>query len=183
MFHDPALDRTTDSKGQIKERTWYGADGMQHVRTIKEPKQSIPTFAETVALLMKPENHHVKFNVDVKVQNDPDRLFSLMHDVISAQPDWETVLAPRILLGMWHPRFIGFAKSRLPYCRRSYIGLSTYVARKYFWQDCHAFSMAFAALTTMDGQKYVIRMGPYWASNCAHGRVDSLRSVKLRTRI
>ena len=26
---------------------------MQHVRTIKEPKQSIPTFAETVALLMK----------------------------------------------------------------------------------------------------------------------------------
>jgi len=26
---------------------------MQHVRTIKEPKQTIPTFAETVALLMK----------------------------------------------------------------------------------------------------------------------------------
>ena len=26
---------------------------MQHVRTIKEPKQGIPTFADTVALLMK----------------------------------------------------------------------------------------------------------------------------------
>jgi hypothetical protein len=66
------LERTTDSKGkdgafrpntlgaklrpvpgQIKEREWYGDDGMQHVRTLKEPKQSIPTFAETIALLMK----------------------------------------------------------------------------------------------------------------------------------
>ena len=67
------LERTTDSKGDacafdnrrcfelklwpvpghIKERTWYGDDGMQHVRTIKKPIQSIPTFAETIALLMK----------------------------------------------------------------------------------------------------------------------------------
>ena len=96
----------------------------------------------------------MKFNVDVKVQNDPDRLFRLMHDIISAQPDWETALAPRILLGLWHPRFIAFAKARLPYCRRSYIGNSIYVARKYFWKDCHAFSMSFGSLTTGDGERY-----------------------------
>ncbi|KAF9567419.1 PLC-like phosphodiesterase [Agrocybe pediades] len=154
MFHDPALGRTTDSTGEIRERNWYGEGGMQHVRTVKEPKQAIPTFSETIALLMQPENQHIKFNVDVKVQNDPDRLFSLMHDTISAQPNWETALAPRILLGLWHPRFISFAKARLPYCRRSYIGQSTYLARKYFWKDCDAFSMSFAALTTTDGQKF-----------------------------
>ena len=147
---------------------------MQHVRTRKEPKQPIPTFAETIALLMKassgslflgrvcvliarrsqPENHHVKFNVDVKVQNDPDRLFSLMHQIISAQPDWETALAPRILLGLWHPRFLDHAKARLSYCRRSYIGSCTHTARKYFWEDCHAFSIAFGALAAYDGQRY-----------------------------
>jgi len=93
--------------------------------------------------------------VDVKVQNDPDRLFMLMHEIISAQPDWQANLAPRIVLGLWHPRFIVFAKARLPYCRRSYIGLSTYNARKYFWNDCDAFSIAFAALTTIDGQKFI----------------------------
>lgn len=103
--------------------------------------------------LPKPENKHVKFNVDVKVQNDPERLFSLMHDIISAQPAWQTDLAPRILLGLWHPRFLQFAKSRLPYCRRSHIGVSTYIARKYFWNDCEAFSISFGALTTYDGQK------------------------------
>jgi phosphatidylglycerol phospholipase C len=96
----------------------------------------------------------VKFNVDVKVQNDPDRLFALMHEIITAQPDWESILAPRIVLGLWHPRFIEFAKARLPYCRRSYIGRSTYIARKYFWNDCDAFSIAFSALAT-DGEKYV----------------------------
>jgi len=154
MFHDPSLARTTDSKGEIRERDWYGEDGMEHIRTIKEPKQSIPTFAATVELLMRPENQEVKFNVDVKVQNDPDRLFRLMHSIISAQPDWETALAPRILLGLWHPRFIAFAKARLPYCRRSYIGNSIYIARKYFWKDCHAFSMSFGSLTTGDGDRF-----------------------------
>jgi phosphatidylglycerol phospholipase C len=102
----------------------------------------------------QPENRHVKFDVDVKVQNDPDRLFSLMHKIISAQPDWETALAPRILLGLWHPRFLDHAKARLPYCRRSYIGSSTRIARKYFWEDCDAFSIAFGALAAYDGQRY-----------------------------
>ncbi|KIJ69927.1 hypothetical protein HYDPIDRAFT_171866 [Hydnomerulius pinastri MD-312] len=154
MFHDPALERTTGSKGLIRERNWYGEDGMEHLLTIKEPRQAIPTFAETIALLMKPENQHVKFNVDVKVQNDPDRLFSLMHTIISEQADWETKLAPRILLGLWHPRFVAFAKARLPYCRRSHIGVSTSLARKYFWDDVEVFSMAFAALAGGDGSKF-----------------------------
>lgn len=154
MFHDPALERTTGCKGLIRERKWYGDDGMEHLLTIKEPRQSIPTFAETIALLMKSENQHVKFNVDVKAQNDPERLFLLMHEIISAQPDWETKLAPRILLGLWHPRFVAFAKARLPYCRRSHIGVSTALARKYFWNDVDVFSMAFASLASADGSKF-----------------------------
>ena len=93
--------------------------------------------------------------MDVKVQNDPDRLFGLMHEIITVQPDWQSTLAPRIVLGLWHPRFIASAKERLPYCRRSYIGRNTYIARKYFWDDCDAFSIAFSGLTTVDGEKYV----------------------------
>jgi hypothetical protein len=36
---------------------------MEHVRTVREPKQAIPTFAQTIELLMRPENRHVTFNV------------------------------------------------------------------------------------------------------------------------
>ncbi|KAE9407234.1 PLC-like phosphodiesterase [Gymnopus androsaceus JB14] len=148
MFHDPELSRTTDSTGAIKDRTWYGVDGMEHVRTVKEPRQAIPTFAET------PENQHVKFNVDVKPQNDPQRLFSLMAKIITAQSDWETKLAPRLVLGLWHPRFIPAAKEHLPGVTRSFIGISPYLARTYFWDHCDFFSMSFGVLTTSDGEKF-----------------------------
>ncbi|THH26634.1 hypothetical protein EUX98_g7548 [Antrodiella citrinella] len=154
MFHDPWLNRTTNGKGYIKNQPWHGADGMENLRTVKEPKQSIPTFTETVQLLMKPENLHVKFNVDVKVQNDPVRLFSLMHQIISAQPDWETKLAPRILLGMWHPIFLPHAKELLPYCARSYIGFNLWNARRYFWDSVDTFSMSFGSMTTAAGEEF-----------------------------
>ncbi|KIY51679.1 PLC-like phosphodiesterase [Fistulina hepatica ATCC 64428] len=154
MFHDPALDRTTDSTGYIKNRNWCGPDGMEHVRTKKEPKQSIPTFAETVALLMLPENQHVKFDIDVKPQNDPPRLFTLLRDILSAIPDWETRLAPRLILGLWHPAFVGPAKAILPLCRRSYIGNSIAIAKDYFWRDCDTFSIAFGSLVGARGEEF-----------------------------
>ncbi|PVG03663.1 hypothetical protein CPB86DRAFT_853102 [Serendipita vermifera] len=154
MFHDPDLSRTTDSTGLIRERNWLGEDGMQHCRTVKEPKQAIPTFAETIALLMLPENRHVKFNIDVKVQNDPNRLFKLMHEIISAQEDWKTALAPRILLGLWHPCFIVPAKTHLPYLTLSHIGLSLEIAREYFWESCEVFSMLFQTLATAEGERF-----------------------------
>jgi len=96
----------------------------------------------------------VKFNVDVKVQNDPERLFGLMDQIITAQPDWEDRLAPRILVGLWHPAFLPFAKAKLPYCRRSYIGSNLDIARKYFWKDCDTFSIKFDVLTSMDGERF-----------------------------
>ncbi|KAI0677253.1 PLC-like phosphodiesterase [Trametes maxima] len=154
MFHDPSVNRVTDGTGLIRERSWHGEGGLQQLRTVKEPKQSLATLEETVKLLMRPENQHVKFNVDVKVQNTPARLFALMHNIISAQPDWETKLAPRILLGLWHPSFLPHAKAQLPYCRRSYIGSDIAVARKYFWDSCDVFSIKFSTLAMADGVKF-----------------------------
>jgi len=152
MFHDPSLERTTNGHGLIRDQKWIG--GMEHCRTKKAPIQPIPTFQETVDLLMKPENRQAHFNVDVKIQNDPDRLFRLMHDIISKQPNWEIDLAPRILLGLWHPRFINPARQHLGYLRRSHIGLSPYIARTYFWDACENFSIAFSALCTIEGEKF-----------------------------
>lgn len=104
---------------------------------------------------IQPENHHVKFNVDVKVYNDPPRLFNLIHKTISSYDDWETVLAPRILLGLWHPKFLSYAEKILPYCRRSHIGVSPALAKKHFWDSCEVFSMSFASLVTASGQRYI----------------------------
>jgi hypothetical protein len=41
--------------------------GIDRIRTLKAPHQKIPTFDETMALLMLEENQHVVFNIDCKV--------------------------------------------------------------------------------------------------------------------
>ena len=101
----------------------------------------------------QPANQHVKFDIDVKVYNDPERLFSLMDKIVTSYPEWETRLAPRIILGLWHPRFVNAAKVLVPYFKRSHIGAAPDMARKYFWDDCDAFSMWFPGLATADGEK------------------------------
>ncbi|CAE6366494.1 unnamed protein product [Rhizoctonia solani] len=132
--------------------SWNG--DMEHVQTIREPKQAIPTFEQTIELLMRPENSHVKFNVDVKPHNDPDRLFKLMHATISSQEDWEITLAPRILLGLWHPKFIEPAQRLLPTLRRAHIGQNPHIAREYFWDSCESFSIDFSSLSSAEGEKF-----------------------------
>lgn len=87
----------------------------------------------------------------MKVQNNPARLFMLMDKIIKTVPEWETALAPRLLLGLWHPRFLPHAKTHLPYCQRSYIGINLATARKYFWDDVDVFSINFGSLTTAAG--------------------------------
>jgi len=92
--------------------------------------------------------------VDVKVQNDPDRLFALMREVIIAHPNWEIDLAPRIILGLWHPKFISPAKKHLPSIQLSHIGMSTRMAREFFWDSCDGFSLSFASLVSVGGEKF-----------------------------
>jgi hypothetical protein len=48
---------------------------------------------------MKPEARHVQLNVDVKLDNDPEVLFELMNREIMKFEDWESELAPRLILG------------------------------------------------------------------------------------
>ncbi|KAK0541559.1 hypothetical protein OC835_000027 [Tilletia horrida] len=153
MFHDPSLERTTDGKGFIRDQNYH--DGIEHVRTLKEPKQQIPTFRELCDLLMKEENKHVKLNIDVKPDNDPDRLFKLMKEVVTSYPNYQTDLSPRLILGLWHTVFLRAALEHVPELARAHIGYSPWVARNFFWKDCQGFSMQFAALVTADGQAFI----------------------------
>lgn len=155
MFHDTTLDRTTDSKGPINQRPYYGENGIEHVRTLKQPAQQIPTFEQLCELLMQPENRHIVLNIDIKPNNDPERLFRIMHTVVSKFPEYETQLAPRLILGLWHPKFIQPAKEHVPTLTRAHIGASPADAIKYFWQDCSAFSLRFTSLINFEGQAFL----------------------------
>lgn len=103
---------------------------------------------------MRPENSHVFLNIDVKVDNDPETLFTLMHDIISAHDNYEIALGPRLVLGLWHPKYVEPATRLLPYIRLAHIGLSPSMARKYFWTACSSFSMNFSCLVGSDGEAF-----------------------------
>ncbi|ORY33432.1 PLC-like phosphodiesterase [Naematelia encephala] len=153
MFHDPTLDRTTTGKGLIRKQPWKGV--IEHARTVKEPIQPIPRFEELVDLLMEEENRHVLLNIDCKMQNDPETLFPEMARIISKHANWETVLAPRLILGLWHPLFLKSAYTHLPLLKRYHIGFSLSIARQFFWDACDGFSIAFPILVGTTGQAFI----------------------------
>ncbi|UZJ51886.1 hypothetical protein CBS101457_001206 [Exobasidium rhododendri] len=153
MFHDPSLERTTDGKGFIRDQAWSG--GIENLQTMKEPRQQIPTFHQVCDLLMRPENMHVKLNIDIKADNNPDRLFRLMKKTVESYPDFATKLSPRLILGLWHPVFLNSALEHVPSLRRVHIGGSPTTARTYFWNHCDGFSMWFPSLVGTEGQSFI----------------------------
>ncbi|OAV94841.1 hypothetical protein PTTG_00758 [Puccinia triticina 1-1 BBBD Race 1] len=152
MFHDPSLERTTDGQGLIGSLPYVG--GIDGIRTLKAPHQKIPTFDEAMDLLMLKENRHVVFNIDCKPNNDPERLFALIKASIERFEDHALLLSPRLVLGLWHPKFLEPSARLLPALRKAYIGSSPSIARKYFWDACSTFSMKFSCLVGWEGLSF-----------------------------
>ncbi|KAI5449311.1 hypothetical protein NCC49_004813 [Naganishia albida] len=152
MFHDPELSRTTDGKGKIHSLPWAGV--IENVRTLEAPHQPIPLFSDVLELLMKPANIHVKLNIDCKVENDPHRLFPMIRDEMEKFEHWQTLLAPRLILGIWHPKFIKPAQIHLPFLPRYAICMSVPTVREYFFKHCNGFSMYFPTLLSAEGEAF-----------------------------
>jgi phosphatidylglycerol phospholipase C len=75
-----------------------------------------------------------------------------MQKVISSHQNWITDLAPRLTIGMWHPRFIPSAKKTFHYSKLSYIGDNLKEAQEDFWDHVDVFSIDFPALATAEGR-------------------------------
>ncbi|WVR09202.1 hypothetical protein IAU60_006264 [Kwoniella sp. DSM 27419] len=153
MFHDPELHRTTDGEGLIHKQPWTGV--LEHVRTKAAPHQPIPKFTEVLDILLQPENMNVKLNIDCKVENDPVKLFTLIKETLEAYEGWQYTLAPRLILGIWHPKFIHPATTILPFLPRFAITMSIPQARKYFFENVHGFSVLYEALASSAGAKFL----------------------------
>ncbi|KAL7415559.1 PLC-like phosphodiesterase [Mrakia frigida] len=150
LFHDQRLDRTSTGTGLIGQQNWTG--GMEHVRTKQAPIQPIPLFEEMLDLMMKEGNEHVKFNIDIKVTSEPNKIFPVMAEIIDRYP---SALKSRLILGLWHPSFILPSLVHLPSpILRYHIGASISFARTHFWNYCDGFSMLFDCLVDRRGQKF-----------------------------
>lgn len=111
------------------------------------------------------------------MQNDPELLFVSVCPILAndqpemarilsyvtrassserrSYPQWQTTLAPRIILGLWHPLFLQSAYTHLPLAQRYHIGFSIGISRKFFWDACQGFSIAFPLLVGAQGQAFL----------------------------
>lgn len=78
-----------------------------------------------------------------------------MRESLERYPSWKESLAPRMVLGLWHPKFVGPAISILRPLRRCFIGIHLSLAQApVFWETCDAFSIAFPVLTVGEGPAF-----------------------------
>ncbi|KAL7422707.1 hypothetical protein Q5752_001998 [Cryptotrichosporon argae] len=179
MFHDPELSRTTDGRGRLHDQPWHGV--LEHVRTLQTPHQPIPLFTQVLDILLAPGNERVKLNIDCKVENDPVKLFGLIKRAVEARDGWATRLAPRLVLGIWHPKFIAPATTILPYVPRYAITMSLPQARRYFFGAVHGFSVWYRQLATADGARFRAECAAArkpvcaWTVNDRHDMVECAR--------
>lgn len=152
MLHDNDLELATNGKGKVTSTPYYG--GIEQLKTKQKPHLPIPTFRETIDLLMQPSNMHLLFSVDVKEHSHPEILFYQMHKVISSHPDYLKTLAPRLILGIWHAAFIEPAKRILPYCHLHHLGCNTSIARDHFY-ELDGFNLSYAVLSSPKGQAFL----------------------------
>ena len=78
-----------------------------------------------------------------------------MARIIALHENWETELAPRLILGLWHPLFLKSAYKHLPLLKRFHIGFSPSIVRKFFWDHCDGFSICFPLLMGPEGQAFL----------------------------
>jgi len=154
---------------------WHGEGYRKHARTSKEPSSGIPTFAQTIELLMK---------VSGALDHPPVGSSELMAIRSAREPSLKvqrrckgakrsplvvsascTGSSRLMVIGKPHwpsdparplaSEVLPHAEKILPYCKRSHIGVSLTLAKKYFWNSCEVFSMSFASLAIPPGKRYI----------------------------
>lgn len=78
-----------------------------------------------------------------------------MRAALAAHENWEITIAPRLILGFAHPKFVPHAITILPNIKRCFIGIDLKLAQyPIFWDACDAFSIAFPILATAEGERF-----------------------------
>jgi phosphatidylglycerol phospholipase C len=150
-MHDPSLGRTTTGKGMVSDRNYFG--DIEFLTTKREPHCSISRIQDVIDLLLKAENSHVWAVIDIKMYNSPEILVTLSKILKSYNEDL-SVFSKRITLGIWHPKFISYAKTYLPEIPIVHIGISLGIAKHYF-SDADGYNFHYVALSGHEGQDFI----------------------------
>lgn len=102
----------------------------------------------------QPEHQHITLLVNLIIAQRASELLERLRAALAAHggPDWETQLAPRVVLGFWSQLDIKYAKATLPRCPRAYVGWGTMIGERNFWDECTVFAIDYPVLS-FEGRK------------------------------
>ncbi|CAG8701666.1 1804_t:CDS:2, partial [Ambispora leptoticha] len=151
ILHDLHLNRTTTGVGKVAKANYYG--NLEHVTTKQAPHCHLPLFDDVIDMLLKEQNKHVWGVIDVKPGN-PLNIFELLAEILRSRNSDLKVFSKRIMLGIWHPKFLPYARKDLPDIPIVNISESLRISREFF-SDVDGYNLRGTILAGKDGQKFV----------------------------
>ncbi|CAJ0766262.1 18859_t:CDS:2 [Entrophospora sp. SA101] len=146
-----ADDRTTTGKGLVATCNYYG--DLEYLTTKEPPNCKIARLQDFLDLLIKPENSKVWAVIDIKIDNPPS-IMLLLSTILKSYNDDLNYFKKRLLLGIWHPKFLTLAKTQLPQLPIIHIGFSLSIAKNYF-SDADGYSLMFASLYDEEAKQFI----------------------------
>ncbi|OLL24117.1 Phosphatidylglycerol phospholipase C [Neolecta irregularis DAH-3] len=114
MCHDPNLLRCFNIKKQVSDMDYYGE--IDKLLTVKEPKDKMPLLKDVLELV------HTKVQwllIDIKMDN-PIRIIHEIAKVLQVEDSLD-FWAGRILLGIWHDKFLQHISLSTTYARSKFL--------------------------------------------------------------
>ncbi|CAG8448863.1 10417_t:CDS:2, partial [Scutellospora calospora] len=150
ILHDSSLNRTTTGKGEVSTSNFNGY--IEFLTTKKPPHCKIPRFQDILDIFLKPKNSKIWAVIDVKLENSP-MILKVLSNILKQRGDLSSFM-DRFILGIWHPKFLPFARQYLPELPIVHIGCSLNIARKYF-SNVDGYNILFVSLCNNDGKKFI----------------------------
>ncbi|ROV89075.1 hypothetical protein VPNG_10067 [Cytospora leucostoma] len=126
LLHDPDLKRTFGVEGLVSDYDWAY---LRTLKTLREPRQSMPRLLDLLEYLAEPGNGSIWIFLDIKIDDAPEDLINRIAETISAAPggDWRQ----RIVLGCWTAKHLRLCHEMLPDFALAHTGLSITLAKEY----------------------------------------------------
>ncbi|KFY22435.1 hypothetical protein V491_02805 [Pseudogymnoascus sp. VKM F-3775] len=127
---------------------------IETLRTVAEPKQSMPRLLDLLNYVASPGLEHIWVLLDLKMDNDGDNLMRLISETI-AQAKPSTPWKERIVLGCWATKFLPHCLKYLPGFPITHIGFSISYARQFLKVPNVSFNMLQKAMVGPWGDQFL----------------------------
>lgn len=153
LSHDANLKRCFGQDIKIADKDW---EELEDVRTIEKPHERLPRLADLLHYLAEEGNEHIWVFLDIKLNNDAERIMRLIASTLQANPPQDS--APwdqRIVLGLWAVKYLPPAQQYLSGFPMMHIAFSTTYARQFLQVENVGFNMMFYALLMPGGNQFL----------------------------